>query len=40
MQYSNFLTVMADGTIKQSNTFTDNEVWCVHGLAAKPQVGC
>src|SRR5476649_1646059 len=36
MQYSKFLTLMADGTIKQINPFTDNEVWCVPGRAAKP----
>src|ERR1039458_6786762 len=36
MQFSNFLTLMADGTIKQINPFTDNEVWCVPGRAAKP----
>src|SRR3954471_13330314 len=27
---------MADGTIKQINPFTDNEVWSVQGRAAKP----
>jgi galactose-1-phosphate uridylyltransferase len=36
MQYSKYYTVMADGTIKQINPFTDNEVWSVPGRAGKP----
>ena len=36
MQYSKYYTLMADGTIKQLNPFTDNEVWSVPGRAAKP----
>src|ERR1700758_3117089 len=36
MQYSNYYTLMADGTIKQVNPFTDNEVWSVPGRAGKP----
>jgi galactose-1-phosphate uridylyltransferase len=36
MQYSKYYTVMADGTIKQINPFTDNEVWSVPGRRGKP----
>ena len=36
MQYSKYYTVMADGTIKQINPFTDNEVWSVTGRRGKP----
>ncbi len=36
MQYSKYYTLMADGTIKQINPFTDNEVWSVPGRAGKP----
>lgn len=39
MQYSNYYTVMADGTIKQVNPFTDNEVWSVPGRAARVASG-
>lgn len=38
VQYSRYYTVMADGTIKQVNPFTDNEVWSVPGRSAKPIV--
>ncbi len=37
MQYSKYYTLMADGTIKQINPFTDNEVWSVPGRAGKPE---
>lgn len=37
MQYSKYYTMMADGTIKQINPFTDNEVWSVPGRAGKPE---
>src|SRR5581483_3487674 len=36
MEYSKYYTLMADGTIKQINPFTDNEVWSVPGRAGKP----
>ncbi|MDP4197948.1 MAG: DUF4921 family protein [Bacteroidota bacterium] len=39
MQYSNYYTVMADGTIKQVNPFTDNEVWSVPGRSARVASG-
>lgn len=32
---ASYYTVMADGTIKQVNPFTDNEVWSVPGRAAR-----
>src|SRR5688500_5939291 len=36
MQYSTFYQVMPDGTVKQINPFTGNEVWAVPGRAARP----
>ncbi len=36
MQYSTFYNVMPDGTVKQINPFTGNEVWAVPGRASKP----
>lgn len=35
---SNFLVRMADGTIKQTNPFTGNEVWTVPGRGSRPLV--
>lgn len=36
MQYSNYYNIMPDGTVKQINPFTGNEVWAVPGRASKP----
>ncbi len=36
MQYSTFYNVMPDGTVKQINPFTGNEVWAVPGRALRP----
>jgi galactose-1-phosphate uridylyltransferase len=36
MQYSTFYQVMPDGTVKQINPFTGNEVWAVPGRAIRP----
>lgn len=36
MHYSTFYNVMPDGTVKQINPFTGNEVWAVPGRASKP----
>lgn len=36
MQYSTFYQLMPDGTVKQINPFTGNEVWAVPGRAARP----
>ena len=36
MDYSNFYTIMPDGTVKQINPFTGNEVWAVPGRSARP----
>lgn len=36
MQYSTFYQVMPDGTVKQINPFTGNEVWAVPGRATRP----
>lgn len=36
MHYSTFYNVMPDGTVKQINPFTGNEVWAVPGRAFKP----
>src|SRR5947209_7359446 len=36
MHYSTFYNVMPDGTVKQINPFTGNEVWAVPGRGAKP----
>ncbi len=36
MHYSTFYNTMPDGTVKQINPFTGNEVWAVPGRASKP----
>jgi galactose-1-phosphate uridylyltransferase len=36
MHYSTFYNVMPDGTVKQINPFTGNEVWAVPGRGSKP----
>lgn len=36
MHYSTFYNIMPDGTVKQINPFTGNEVWAVPGRASKP----
>jgi galactose-1-phosphate uridylyltransferase len=36
MQYSTFYNVMPDGTVKQINPFTGNEVWAVPGRGTRP----
>lgn len=36
MKYSAFYNIMPDGTVKQINPFTGNEVWAVPERAAKP----
>lgn len=36
MHYSTFYNIMPDGTVKQINPFTGNEVWSVPGRAQKP----
>ncbi len=36
MHYSTFYNIMPDGTVKQINPFTGNEVWAVPGRALKP----
>jgi galactose-1-phosphate uridylyltransferase len=36
VEYLRYYSLMADGTIKQINPFTDNEVWSVPGRGAKP----
>lgn len=36
MHYSTFYHIMTDGTVKQINPFTGNEVWAVPGRSLKP----
>jgi galactose-1-phosphate uridylyltransferase len=36
MHYSTFYNIMPDGTVKQINPFTGNEVWAVPGRGSKP----
>ncbi len=36
MHYSTFYHIMTDGTVKQINPFTGNEVWAVPGRSSKP----
>ena len=36
MKYSAFYNIMPDGTVKQINPFTGNEVWAVPERASKP----
>lgn len=36
MHYSTYYHIMTDGTVKQINPFTGNEVWAVPGRFAKP----
>lgn len=36
MQYNLYYNVMPDGTVKQINPFTENEVWAVPGRGSKP----
>lgn len=36
MDYSRYYNIMPDGTVKQINPFTGNEVWAVPGRSARP----
>ncbi len=36
MHYSTFYNIMPDGTVKQINPFTGNEVWAVPGRSSRP----
>ncbi len=36
MDYSHYYNIMPDGTVKQINPFTGNEVWAVPGRSARP----